>query len=274
MAESNGATIEAMLPPTAPTEVRERYLSLARRAAAADFGPLEEDVVVIDTETTGLSFKDCDLIEISAARLSGREVVERFETFVDPGTPIPPEIERLTGIRSIDVAGAPDARTAVAALADFVAGSPVLAHNATFDRTFIEAVPGGADVSDTWIDTLSLSRIALPLLSTHRLADMAEAFGCAAVTHRSSDDVDALCGMWPILLRALADLPRGLLARLASMHPEVDWPFRPVFSYLAGPGSAELDARPFSLREVRGALVATLGGDQRADAASLEHCLL
>ena len=271
MAESNGATIEAMLPPTAPTEVRERYLSLARRAAAADFGPLEEDVVVIDTETTGLSFKDCDLIEISAARLSGREVVERFETFVDPGTPIPPEIERLTGIRSIDVAGAPDARTAVAALADFVAGSPVLAHNATFDRTFIEAVPGGADVSDTWIDTLSLSRIALPLLSTHRLADMAEAFGCAAVTHRSSDDVDALCGMWPILLRALADLPRGLLARLASMHPEVDWPFRPVFSYLAGPGSAELDARPFSLREVRGALVATIGGDQRADAASLEH---
>lgn len=271
MAETNGATIEAMLPPTVPAKVRERYLSLAARTAAADFGPLEEDVVVIDTETTGLSFKDCDLIEISAARLSGREVVERFETFVDPGTPIPPEIERLTGIRSIDVAGAPDARSAVAALAGFVAGSPVLAHNATFDRTFIEAVPGGADVSDTWIDTLSLSRIALPLLSTHRLADMAEAFGCAAVTHRSSDDVDALCGMWPILLRALADLPQGLLARLAAMHPEVDWPFRPVFSYLAGPGSAELGSMPFSLREVRAELVAALGGDQRADAASLDH---
>lgn len=253
-----------------PDEVRARYLSLAERAASADFGPLEEDVVVLDTETTGLSFKDCELIEISAARMSGGEVVDRFETFVDPGGPIPPEIERLTGIRSIDVAGAPDARTAVATLADFVAGSPVLAHNATFDRTFIEAVPGGANVSDTWIDTLALSRIALPRLSTHRLADMAEAFGCASVTHRASDDVDALCGMWRILLLALSDLPHALLARLAAMHPEVDWPFRPVLSYLASSGGTQGDQRPFSLRDLRAELLQGRDSDVRADAAELE----
>lgn len=253
-----------------PDEVRARYLSLAERAASADFGPLEEDVVVLDTETTGLSFKDCELIEISAARMSGSEVVDRFETFVDPGGPIPPEIERLTGIRSIDVAGAPDARAAVAALADFVAGSPVLAHNATFDRTFIEAVPGGANVSDTWIDTLALSRIALPRLSTHRLADMAEAFGCASVTHRASDDVDALCGMWRILLLALSDLPHALLARLAAMHPEVDWPFRPVLSYLASSGGTQGDQRPFSLRDLRAELLQGRDSDVRADAAELE----
>ena len=271
MGGNDAATLEGLLLPGTPADVRARYLSLAERARTADFGPLEEDVVVLDTETTGLSFKDCELIEISAARMSGGEVVERFETFVDPGVPIPKEIERLTGIRSIDVAGAPDARTAVAALADFVAGSPVLAHNATFDRTFVEAVPGGAAVSDTWIDTLALSRIALPMLSTHRLADMAAAFGCAAVTHRSSDDVDALCGMWRILLLALSDLPKALLARLAGMHPEVDWPFRPVFSYLSGAGSAAVDARPFSLREPRAELLRGLTGEPRADAAELER---
>lgn len=263
------SVLEDILLPGTPDSVRASYLSLAERARTADFGPLEEDVVVLDTETTGLSFKDCELIEISAARMSGGEVVERFETFVDPGCPIPPEIERLTGIRSIDVAGAPDARRAVAALADFVAGSPVLAHNATFDRTFVEAVPGGAAVSETWVDTLSLSRIALPMLSTHRLADMAVAFGCAAVTHRSSDDVDALCGMWRILLQALADLPHALLARLASMHPEIDWPFRPVLSYLAGESGS--DARPFSLREHRAELLRGLTGEPRADAATLER---
>lgn len=253
-----------------PDEVRARYLSLAERAASADFGPLEEDVVVLDTETTGLSFKDCELIEISAARMSAGEVVDRFETLVDPGGPIPPEIEKLTGIRSIDVMGAPDARTAVAALADFVAGSPVLAHNATFDRTFIEAVPGGANVSDTWIDTLALSRIALPRLSTHRLADMAEAFGCASVTHRASDDVDALCGMWRILLLALSDLPHALLARLAEMHPEVDWPFRPVLSHLASRDGTQGDGRPFSLRDLRAELLQGRGSDARVDAAELE----
>ena len=168
MAEGSAATVGELLLPGTPADVRERYLSLAERARGLDFGPLEEDVVVLDTETTGLSFKDCELIEISAARLCGREVVGRFQTLVDPGTPIPKEIERLTGIHSVDVAGAPDAREAVSALADFVAGSPVLAHNATFDRTFVEAVPGGARVSDTWIDTLALSRIALPRLSARR----------------------------------------------------------------------------------------------------------
>ena len=91
---------------------------------------------------------------------------------------------------------------------------PVIAHNATFDRTFIEKVRGGRDVSDIWIDSLALSRIALPRLRSHSLSDMAQAFGCDSVTHRASDDVDALCGMWRIILMALTDLPRGLAGRL------------------------------------------------------------
>ena len=262
-----GAALKDLIAPGTPDDVRSRYLSLARRAEGRDFGPLEEDVVVLDTETTGLSFKDCGLIEISAARLSGREVVGRFETFVHPGRPIPPEISRLTGITNRDVADAPSPREAVAALAEFVAGSPVLAHNATFDRTFVEAVPGGASVSDTWVDTLSLSRIALPCLTTHRLADMAAAFGCASVTHRAGDDVDALCGLWRILLLALSDLPQGLLALLAGMHPEVTWPLRPLFSHLAD--IADVPARPFSLKEVRASLVRRSQGEQRLDAAEV-----
>ena len=233
MTPADATLLADLIAPGTPEDVRAAYLSLAGRARGRDFGPLEEDVVVLDTETTGLSFKDCDLIEISAARMSGREVVERFETFVHPCGPIPEEITRLTGITNRDVMDAPSAREAVAALAEFVGGSPVLAHNATFDRTFIEAVPGGAGVSDTWIDTLSLSRIALPRLTTHRLADMAAAFGCASVTHRAGDDVDALCGLWRILLLALSDLPSGLLALLADMHGEVSWPLRPVFTHLA-----------------------------------------
>lgn len=261
--------LSELIAPGTPEEVRDRYLSLAARAEGRGFGPLEEDVVVLDTETTGLSFKDCDLIEISAARMSGREVVGRFETFVHPGGPIPAEITRLTGISNRDVADAPSPRDAVAALAEFVAGSPVLAHNATFDRTFIEAVPGGSAVSDVWIDTLSLSRIALPCLTTHRLADMAAAFGCASVTHRAGDDVDALCGMWRILLLALSDLPAGLAALLADMHPDVSWPLRTIFSYLADAGVAP--ARPFSLKEARSALVRGTQGSPRLDAAALDH---
>ena len=135
-------TLDDLILPGTPASVRAAYATLAERAHTQQFGLLEDDVVVLDTETTGLSFKDCTLIEISAARLRGREVVETFETFVNPHCLIPAEIVQLTGISQVDVTDAPDAREAVAALADFVGGAPVLAHNATFDRTFVEAVPG------------------------------------------------------------------------------------------------------------------------------------
>lgn len=236
----------AVLPGT-PGFVIEQYATLAERAKNRSFGLIEDDVIVLDTETTGLSCAENELIEISAARLRGREVVDRFDTFVHPNGLIPPEITELTSITNADVAHAPRAEEAVAALEEFVQGCPVIAHNATFDRSFIESVKGGVKVSDIWIDSLALSRIALPRLSSHKLATMAELFGCAAVSHRASDDVEALCGVWHILLCALTDLPGGLMRLLADMHPDVRWPYRPIFSFLAG----ERQGETFSLEAAR-----------------------
>lgn len=235
-----------------PDGVRARYHTLAGRAEEVSFGLLEQDIVMLDTETTGLSYKKNDLIEIAAARISGREIVERFQTFVLPSHQIPAEIQVLTGITEYDVCNAPTPEDAVAALAEFVRGMPVVAHNASFDKSFIQKVPGGVDVTDTWIDSLALSRIALPRLSSHRLADMAEAFGCDAVTHRAMADVDALCGMWRILLLGISDLPGGVLARMADMHEDVPWSYRAIIRQIAG----EQYGAPLSLKEVRHALVA------------------
>lgn len=236
----------AVLPGT-PGFVIEQYATLAERAKNRSFGLIEDDVIVLDTETTGLSCAENELIEISAARLRGREVVDRFDTFVHPNGLIPLEITELTSITNADVAHAPRAEEAVAALEEFVQGSPVIAHNATFDRSFIESVKGGVRVSDIWIDSLALSRIALPRLSSHKLATMAELFGCAAVSHRASDDVEALCGVWRILLCALTDFPGGLMRLLADMHPDVRWAYRPIFSFLAG----ERQGETFSLEAAR-----------------------
>ena len=174
---------QAVLPET-PEFVIEKYASLSERAKTRSFGLIEDDVIILDTETTGLSVQENRLIEISAARLQGREVVASFDTFVHPGQLIPPEITRLTSITNADVAKAPSPQEAVAQLEEFVGGCPVVAHNASFDRSFIEAVKGGVRVSDVWIDSLALSRITLPRLKSHKLATMAELFDCAAVSHR------------------------------------------------------------------------------------------
>ena len=255
-------TLSDLILPGTPESVAHAYATLAERAEHTSFGLLEEDLIVLDTETTGLSFKDCTLIEISAARISGGRIADRFETFVDPGRPIPPEIVALTGITSLDVAGAPSAEEAVRDLAEFCGGMPVIAHNATFDRTFVEKVRGGREVSDVWIDSLALSRIALPRLRSHSLSDMAAAFGCDSVTHRAGDDVDALCGMWRIILMALSDLPRGLAGLFAGMHEEVEWPYRAIFSHLA----LEDPSARFSLKSVRKDLVSQTQPVEHADA--------
>ena len=95
---THSKTLDDLILPGTPASVRAAFATLAERAQTQQFGLLEDDVVVLDTETTGLSFKDCTLIEISAARLRGREVVETFETFVNPHCLIPAEIVQLTGI--------------------------------------------------------------------------------------------------------------------------------------------------------------------------------
>lgn len=258
-------TMEAAVLPGTPRFVIEQYKTLAERARERVFGIIEEDVVILDTETTGLSVRDNELIEISAAVLTQQGIKERFDTFVHPTGPIPDEIIKLTGIRNADVIHAPSAREAVEALAEFVAGRPVVAHNATFDRSFIEAVKGGVNVSDIWIDSLALSRIALPRLASHKLSSMAELFGCAAVSHRATDDVDALAGMWRILLTALTDLPAGLLRLLADTHPDVAWSYRPVFSFLA----QNMTDEPFSLRAARSRVLEDEPGEERFDADDL-----
>lgn len=265
-AEGSRDLLGEILLPDTPKEVEAAYRSLSERAKTQEFGLIEDDVVVLDTETTGLSFSECQLTEIAAARLRGREIVDTFRTFVNPGQPIPKNIVELTHISDLDVADAPTPREAVAQLAEFVGGAPVLAHNATFDRTFIERVPGGHEVSDLWVDTLALSRIALPRLSTHKLQDMAEAFGCASVSHRALDDVEALAGMWRIILCALTDLPRGLLGHLAEMHPEVEWPYRPILSFLA----MEDPEADFSLVAARHRLVSSVPATARQDVDSLD----
>ena len=136
-------------------DVANMYRQLPERARDLQFGLLEDEVIdyggldhvvamgsnvnviVLDTETTGLNPSSCSLLEIAAIRMCGGETVGEFHTFVDPGYAIPEEITELTGITQADVTGAPSPCEAVAALAEFAGGRNLVAHNAGFDRDFV-----------------------------------------------------------------------------------------------------------------------------------------
>lgn len=228
-------------------DVSNMYRQLPERAHELQFGLIEDEVVVLDTETTGLNPSSCSLLEIAAIRMRGSETVDTFQTFVDPGRAIPPEITELTGITQADIVGAPTPREAVAAFAKFAGDCNLVAHNASFDQQFIMRQASPSDLLGQWVDTLSLSQIVLPRLKSHRLLDLAAAFGLSTPTHRAMDDTVALGALWRILLAGIQAMTPGLAARIADLSPQTDWPLRPYFAQAA----LEHPGVDFSLRRNR-----------------------
>lgn len=99
-----------------------------------------ESVVVLDFETTGLSPDQGDrAIEIGAVRLQNGEITERFQQLMNPGRRISPFIENYTGISNAMLAGAPPVAQVMADFADFIKDDNLVAHNASFDKRFLDA---------------------------------------------------------------------------------------------------------------------------------------
>lgn len=227
-------TIQNHIVEGTPKDIRERYARLAETAKHADYGELDRDVVVLDTETTGFSVNHDELTQIAAARMKDGEITEWFVTFVNPGRPIPEDVARLTDIHDEDVADAPTPAQALADLVEFVGSSDIVAHNAEFDRNFTTKNMYGTPLADNiWIDSLDLARIALPRLKSHRLIDLVRTFDAPVSTHRADADVEALCAVYRILLAAVDAMPRPLVGEIASMATVEEWPTVKVFAHFA-----------------------------------------
>ena len=99
---------------------------------------LDDNYVVFDIETTGLSNLTCKIIEIGAVRVEKGEVVDRFSEFVNPEVPIPFRITELTSITDEMVQDAPPIEVILPRFREFCQGAVLVAHNADFDTGFIK----------------------------------------------------------------------------------------------------------------------------------------
>ena len=225
-----------------PLAIRARYASLPEAAAQSDYGDLDRNIVVIDTETTGFSLNHDELTQIAAARMERGEITDWFITFVNPGKPIPEDVVHLTDIHDEDVADAPRPEEALAELVAFVGDAKLVAHNAEFDRNFTTKHPSGYPLlENTWIDSLDLARISLPRMKSHRLLDLVRAFGLPPSTHRADADVAATCSLFRILLAAVHAMPAPLVREIARMAPREQWPTSIVFEHFAETQVADCD---------------------------------
>jgi DNA polymerase III subunit epsilon len=190
--------------PIAPAALQARLYDLGTPLVDVEF-------VVLDLETTGGSPTSDRVTEVGAVKVRGGEVLGSFHTLVDPEIPIPPIITALTGISDRMVADAEPIQVVLPCLLEFLGDAVLVAHNAPFDRRFLQANlerHGYPRLANRTVCTARLARKLLPRdeVPDVRLATLAALLG-ASVTpcHRALTDA-----------RATVDVLHALLERAGS----------------------------------------------------------
>jgi len=184
--------------------------------------------VVVDLETTGLRPAQSAICEIGAVRVEALLPAGTFQTLVDPGVPIPPVIEGITGIADRDVRGAPGAGAAVSRFLAFAGERAVIvAHNARFDLAFLDReveLLTGRRLAAPVVDTVGLARRLLGgRVARVGLASLAHFFGTSVrPCHRALPDAQATAE----ILVALVGLAQERGARTVSDLVELAAPRR------------------------------------------------
>jgi DNA polymerase-3 subunit epsilon/ATP-dependent DNA helicase DinG len=191
------------------------------------------DLVAIDLETTGFDPESDRIVEIGAVRIhvapdGGVSIGERFSTFVDPGGALASVITRLTGIRDLDLIGAPSAQVALAQLGAFLGASAVVGHNVAFDLAFLER--GGLPPRDR-LDTAELASILMPTAPTYALQALAAAADIRpAAAHRALDDALTCASVLEVLASRARRLPAAVLEEARAYAPLLGAAFVEFFS--------------------------------------------
>lgn len=155
--------------------------------------------VVLDTETTGLSYDDgAEVIELAAIKVNNGIIVDTFNTFVYPERGISPEAQRINNISTDMLANAPKMQVVLNNFMSFIQNEVLVAHNAAFDLKFLNGYARhfyGHQLSNNFLCTLEISRELLPN-QKHTLSSLVEYFGISAInTHRALDDCRSTVGL-------------------------------------------------------------------------------
>jgi len=184
--------------------------------------------VAVDLETTGLDPERDVIIEIGAVKFRGHQVLDTWSNLVNPGRPIPYQIEQLTGITSSEVRKAPQLHTLARSFAHFVGQYPVVAHNVKFDMSFLQRQ--GLLRQNLPIDTFELASIFMPHAARYSLGRLADALGIRFITrHRALDDAKATMQLFLKLLEQADKLDLNIIRELNRTAAHSRWPLRQVF---------------------------------------------
>ncbi len=155
----------------------------------------EGNAVFVDIETNGGNGPRGRITEIAAIKVSGGEIIDTFTSLVNPASPIPHWITRLTGITNSDVADAPYFEDIAAQLYDFMKDSIFVAHNVLFDYSFLkrEFAAAGYEFKPKLFCTVKMSRALWQEHRGHSLEKIITRHNIfVSARHRAYDDAKAM----------------------------------------------------------------------------------
>lgn len=168
-----------------------------------------DTVVVLDFETTGLSPDHGDrAIEIGAVKIVDGIFVERFQKLMNPGFAISGFISQYTGITNAMLRNAAPCDEVMGEFHEFLGDHNLVAHNASFDRKFLDAELSGISRSYPGKFTCSmlLSRRMIPEAANHKLETLVRHLGIAAEGsfHRALYDAEMAGRIWLAMIERIA----------------------------------------------------------------------
>ncbi|MDR0278399.1 MAG: 3'-5' exonuclease [Paucimonas sp.] len=154
-----------------------------------------ERIAVIDFETTGITpGAGCRATEVAVVMLEQGRIVERYQSLMNAGVPVPAFVAGLTGITTAMLRSAPPVDRVMNEVAEFVGSTPLLAHNAAFDQKFWDYELGriGRSRSQSFACSLLLSRRLLPAAPNHKLGTLTRWAGLpdTGTAHRAMADAE------------------------------------------------------------------------------------
>ena len=174
--------------------------------------PLREvTFCVLDLETTGGDRSGDSITEIGAVRVRGGECLGTFQTLVNPGRAIPPQITILTGLSDAIVGPAPRIEAVLPSLVEFIGDAVIVGHNVGFDMAFLRRALAGSGrepLQTTVVDTVPLARRLLrDEVPNHRLGTLASRLRLDhQPSHRALDDALATTDLLHLLFERAAGL--------------------------------------------------------------------
>lgn len=177
------------------------------QASFDDLGTPLVDVefCILDLETTGTDRTNDRITEIGAVKVRCGQVLGTFQTLVNPGRAIPPQISVLTGLTDALVASAPRIEAVLGTFARFIGDAVVVGHNVGFDLGFLRAAferGGHPDFRPTVVDTVALARrLVRDEVPDCKLSTLASRFRLDhRPAHRALDDALATTDLLHLLI--------------------------------------------------------------------------